>query len=177
MRHHLDPLIFANFTLSRVDPILHSSLIYLNEPELDKSNDLLDFLANNVRAFLTRLMLENTEVGMKPPVIDDAHLWWGHYELLKREGKEYCVNGRKGYSMAAEVCQRLIYKNNRFFAFPPRRIAIDEIPPDIYGVMRTRPLILMNCIKISTIMPLGVDTELPRLLSECIMQHLELVNK
>lgn len=175
MRHCPAPQVFADFTLSHVDPTLHSSLIYLSRTELTKSTDLLAFLMDNVRTVLARLMIANLEVEMKPPIIDDAHLWWGHYELLKREGKKYSVNGKSGYSVAAEVCRKLVYKDCRFFAFPKRDVAIHEIPPDVYGIKRTRLLIVMNCINIASIMPVDADPELPELLSDCIMQHFEAI--
>jgi hypothetical protein len=175
MRHCPDPRVFADFTLSHVDPTLHSSLIYLNRAELNKSGDLLDFLFGNVRTFLTRLMVANTDVGMKPPVVDDAHLWWGHYELLKREGEKYSVEKESGYYMAAKVCHRLIYKDSRFFTYPKRDVAIQEIPPDVYGAKRTHLLIMMYGIKIAMLMPTDVYPDLPTLLSKCMIQHFELL--
>ena len=168
MQPHANHRIFTHFILSRIDPILYSSLIYLNRKELRISTDLTDFLVENVKETLLQVLPFIQKMDMSPPINDDTNLWWGQYELLKREGENYQVGEYTGYSGAAEVCLDLICKYERECSTPSKELVFHEISPDVYTQKRTNLLIMKHCINISQLMPEKSDPKLSEQLSDII---------
>ncbi|PHS12926.1 MAG: hypothetical protein COA78_07800 [Blastopirellula sp.] len=168
MRPHANHRIFTHFIRSQIDPILYSSLFYLNRKELRISTDLSNYLVNNVKETLLQVLPYKERRKISPPINDDANLWWGQYELIKREGENYQVGEYTGYAGAAKVCWQLVYKSDRICKSPSEELAIHENPPEVYGQKRTKLLMIIHCINLSKLMPSKADPKLSQRLSDFI---------
>lgn len=145
----------ANFHVTYLDPVLFSSLYYLNrfrhEEHLQNKTETIDKLWRLIK----REVGVSTNRGnkMSEHVIDESTVWWGFLELVNRDKEDFHLGRFKRWNGVVNVCMNLIHSNNRKIRCPQEDEKLREATPEIYGKIRTCTLVAKNCLALVKLVP------------------------
>lgn len=164
-----DHNLIARYGVTFIDVTLCSALLHLMEigraPEDNSLKPLEEYLVAAIKREL-ELHVSAVEQSRPSPIADEANVWWGHCELMRREGDSYSINGYHGLEGAIAVTELLINdRENRPLLTPSFDRTLLEIPFGCYDLTRTRLLVLMNCINIYKTLPENIKSVVAKKIS------------
>ncbi len=136
----------SNYYNTYLDPHLFSALL------IAKNHSNLD---NRHKDILNEIIIDEIQLCFDSGTVDffitdESTLWWALSYLLSVKKEKFNIKvGNKQYEDidgALELCRRLI--NGYDVIYPTYDVSKIEITPEIYGEIRTRLLIIKNCIDI-----------------------------
>jgi len=145
----------ANFHVTYLDPVLFSSLYYLNRFRNDGHLQDKAKAMDKLWRLIKREVSLSTNSGNKTSdqVLDESTVWWGFFELVERDQIDFHLGKFERWKGVADICKNLMNSNYGGLRFPLEAETLREATPEIYGQIRTRTLIAKNCLGLVRLVP------------------------
>ncbi len=145
---------FANCMVSSLDPVLYSTLCVLKKARngnIRIPDSTIKSILNEIRLEVEYLTIEGK--GKRDSIVDESTLFWGFNEVVQTFGSNFRIGHYRDWHGATAVWENLMTADDGEPRFPSENEAFSESTHEIYGELRTRILILRNCINLIEVIP------------------------